>query len=137
MAFNLAQATALKGKKITLQYLNDENEVQEQDGVLVEVAPAAIMFRRTNSKSGEIYPAEKIEDIIEQAQKPKKLVVKKIKEVGVNDVRQHLVERHGYPISSIEAMDPAGALEFHKGLDHADLGHNHAAVEAETAEAAA
>jgi hypothetical protein len=127
MAFDLAQATALKGKKVTVQH-NVDGELQEQDGTLLEVNEGAIMFRQSGNKTPQIILVPVIEAIVGQAVKPKKLVAKQIKAVSASDVRQHLVERHGYALSAIEPYSPEDALAFHAGLDHSDLGHTHAEV---------
>lgn len=48
-----------------------------------------------------------------------------IREASVTDARQHLVDRHGLPLSIVQLLKDAEALEMHKNTDHADRGHSH------------
>ena len=53
---------------------------------------------------------------------------KTMRVIGLDTVRQHLLDRHGWSLSVINGMDENKAMEIHKGIDHANLGHAHGLV---------
>jgi hypothetical protein len=51
---------------------------------------------------------------------------RRLNEVALDNVKRHLVDRHAYSLSQVNAMTPEDAFEFHAELDHDDLSHYHA-----------
>lgn len=123
MTVDAATLPDYAGKKVALKLQGDFAGVYEGK---VEASSMAAMAFKPNGQPSMIIDATDILEIEAAATKPKKLVVKELSPVNEDTVRQHLIDRHGYPVASIEQYDPAQALEWHDtALDHTVLGHNH------------
>lgn len=55
-----------------------------------------------------------------------KLAVRILDEVEMIAARQHLADRHAYPMNLLAGTTDEMALAIHAGLDHSNLGHIHA-----------
>jgi len=51
---------------------------------------------------------------------------RRLNKVGLDTVKRHLVDRHGYKLSEINKLPTEDALTFHDSLEHDDLSHFHA-----------
>lgn len=123
MTVNKADLPGFAGKKVSLKL---QGEFAGEYEGKVEASSLAAMSFKPNGQPSLILMTDDILDIETAATKPKKLVVKELAPVNEDTVRQHLIDRHGYPVASIEGYDPAQALEWHDtALDHTVLGHNH------------
>lgn len=110
----------------------------ETEGTLMAVAPEiGIMVRPKGRQQGELITADRVTNIEYAETAIRDLKQKTLKVEGLETVRQHLADRHGYKLSDINPMSPADALAFHGGIDHSELGHGHnekkAAKDSETA----
>lgn len=50
---------------------------------------------------------------------------KVVKEVTLDAVRQHLIDKHGFSLTLINSADENRAMKIHADIDHSDLGHAH------------
>lgn len=50
---------------------------------------------------------------------------KVIKQVSLDTVRQHLLDKHSFSLALINTADEKRAIEIHDAIDHTDLGHAH------------
>lgn len=66
-------------------------------------------------------------DIIDIDLEPKvrRLARRWIGTIGIEVVRQHLLDRHGYPFDLVKNMDAKVAGQVHDALSHERLGHQH------------
>lgn len=111
------------GKKVTLK-LSDEAEAFQ---ATVEAAtPLAVIFKRKGKSQVEFKDAALVESIelIDEAEP----VVKARRQdfVSLDNIKRHLVDRHGYAVADVNAMKAIDALNFHDTIDHTPLGHFHA-----------
>lgn len=111
-------------KKVTVK-LTDEDE---SFPATVETAtPLAIIFRRKGKSSLEMKSSDEIELIELQPESEKEIKARRLDPVTLDNVKRHLVDRHGYSLASINALSSEAAYSFHENeVDHAELGHYHA-----------
>jgi len=101
----------------------------EYEGKVEAASPAGMAFK-PRGKSTMVINASDVEAVELPTPGEKKITVKSLKPVGLSDVRQHLVDRHGYKVADIQDnMTPEQAQKFHDELDHSELGHNHNRLE--------
>jgi hypothetical protein len=104
--------------KLTGEYANLSGE-----GRVEAAGPFGVAFKPKGKGSVIVEPTD-IESI-ETAAVVKKITRKSLLPASLENVRQHLVDRHGYAVADIEKYSPEQALEWHNSLDHAPLGHDH------------
>lgn len=117
---NLAEYT---GKKVNVK-LTTEDEVFE--AVAEEATDFAVILRRKGKSALEMHPADEVENIELRPDVIKELKGRRLDFIVLDNIKRHLVDRHGYGLASVNAMTVEEAYEFHEGLDHSDLGHFHA-----------
>jgi hypothetical protein len=132
-----ADYSEFEGKKVILTATVDGEQV-ELEGTAETVNELAILFKPKGKAKLDIIEAENIVGVRYAPEKPKTLKAKSLLPIQYGQARQHLIDRHGYTLSDINAMTEEQAYNFHKELDHkaSDLGHVHAAKEQTEAEAA-
>jgi hypothetical protein len=54
-----------------------------------------------------------------------KVVRRKVRPVVLAQVKQHLLDRHGYPWDLVRAATPSLAMQMHDNINHDQLGHRH------------
>ncbi len=122
---DLSKYESMENKKITLTYGLDDETV-EVEGVLMAVAVGqGIMFRKRGSQKADLIKEDKVFGIAQIAESPKKVTAKKLKEVTLDNAREHLADRHGYKLEDVNNATPEQAMLAHDQIDHSDLGHNH------------
>jgi hypothetical protein len=84
-----------------------------------------LLIKPKGRTSAELIEADSIEQVVIVPNKPKQIKSKSLKVVTLEDARSHLAERHGTSLAWINTATDQSALEYHKTLDHSDLGHNH------------
>lgn len=140
MSVDLTEYEGVTNKKVTVQYNGEpdesgQRELLESDGTLMAVQPTiGVMFRPKGSNRGILIDKENLVAIVTPPPAAKKIKQKNFKLVTEEDVKQHLADRHAYPLSWVNDATPEQALEAHASIDHAELGHKHSAVKAEGAE---
>lgn len=60
-----------------------------------------------------------------RADKQGKIVRRKVRYMIAQQVRQHLLDRHGLAFDLIKALSPSNAKKLHDNIDHFNLGHRH------------
>ena len=97
----------------------------EHEGRIDAGSAIGIVLRPKGSRGSLLIEAKDIESITVEAKGKPRLRRKVLPTPLPGRNREHLIERHGYAVSEIEAMDEASAKAFHDSLDHSDLGHSH------------
>lgn len=110
------------GKNVKLVIVGEKAGLSGE-GKVDAAGPFGVAFK-AKGKATEILEPSEI-DSIEASAVVKKIVVKSMQPIALDNVRQHLVDRHGYQVKDIESYAPEQALEFHATLEHAGLAHNH------------
>jgi hypothetical protein len=118
------------GKKVVIVHnlaeANAKGELAEEvEGTALAANGMGVLLKPKGTTQAVLIEAGNIEEINFAPEKPKKLVVRWLKDVEYGNARQHLASSHGYQVSKIEPMDEQAALEFHGTLDHSDLAHRH------------
>lgn len=116
--------TQYADKKVNIK-LHDEDETFP---AMVESATAvALIFRRKGKSAVEMKTAEEVETIELQPEAERELKARRLDPVTLDNVKRHLVDRHGYSLASINALSSEAAYNFHESeVDHSELGHYHA-----------
>lgn len=127
---------AFNGKNVTITLVGENAGTYE--GKVEAASPIGVAFKPKGKGSWILDPTEI--DAIDASAVIKKITRKSMLPASLENIRQHLVDRHGYEIAAIEAMTPDQALAWHNtDLDHSKLGHDHdakpKAAEAEPAAA--
>lgn len=122
--------TKYEGQRIIVQVKLDEPN--EKGETLIEVegkAEAAnalgILLKPKGRTQVELIEAAKIESVEFAPEAPKKIAVKTIAVVDYGKARQHLADRHGQNLDTVNALTEEEALDQHNALDHTGLGHVH------------
>lgn len=105
------------------------------EGVIRGASAAGIVFRAKGQRADGLYLASQIEKIEPLTAGPTKLKARNVAPVKPGRFREHLVLNHGYKLSEISDWSEPQAEEFHKGLDHSDLGHVHRELGADAVKA--
>jgi hypothetical protein len=103
----------------------DHNE--EVEGTVETVSALAILVKPKGRTNMEIVEVGEIEEISFAPEKAKELKTKRLANLKFGQARQHLLDRHGETVSTINEMTEEQAWEVHNGIDHIeeDLGHWH------------
>jgi hypothetical protein len=131
--------TKFDGKKVVIVHnlpeANAKGELAEEiEGTALAANTMGVLLKPKGTTQAILIEIGNIEEINLAPEKPKKLVVRWLKDVEYGNARQHLVSSHGYQISKVEAMAEDAALEFHNTLDHSDLAHRHGEKPAKASE---
>lgn len=118
---NLAEYT---GKKVNVKLLNEDETFP---AVVEEATEFAAILRRKGKSALEMHPKDDIEEIELQPEHERELKARRLDPVTLDNVKRHLIDRHGYSLASVNPMSPESAYQFHnEQVDHAELGHYHA-----------
>jgi hypothetical protein len=112
------------GKNVNIKLTGEYAELSGE-GKVEAASTMGVAFKPKGKGTVIVLPSDV--DAIEAAAVVKKITRKSMLPVTLDNVRQHLVDRHGYKVSDIEQYTPEQALEFHSTLEHAELGHDHTA----------
>lgn len=121
------------GKNVSIT-LSGEHAALSGEGKVEAAGPFGVAFK-PKGKGAIIVEAQNVE-AIEAVALVKKITRKSLLPASLENVRQHLVDRHGYKVADIENYTQEQALEFHAGLEHGELGHDHSKKAGEADEAA-
>jgi hypothetical protein len=122
------------GKNVNIVLTGEYAELSGE-GKVEAASTMGVAFKPKGKGSIIVLPSDV--ESIEAAAVIKKITRKSMLPASLENVRQHLVDRHGYKVSDIEQYTPEQALEFHNTLEHGELGHDHTAKPKSEAEAAA
>jgi hypothetical protein len=107
---------------------NDKGETAEElEGTLVAVAGDALMFKPKGKTNALLIDTADVESVNFAQEKAKTLTRKTLKIVTHGQARTHLLERHAFTLTAINAMSETDAFKLHNEIDHegSDLGHIH------------
>lgn len=131
MSVSLDDLQPFVNKEAVFHLVQDDGSLKEVTGTIKAATVAGVPFKEKGKPGLELTTADKIEEIDYAPTKPKPVTQKKIKPVEYGNARQHLVDRHGVELAWAKEADEKSAFEYHKTLDHSNLGHVHVAPEAE------
>lgn len=123
-----------EGKRVIVQeditHLKTDEDFREVEG-MVHRADASGLVVRTGG-GVVIIPASRILDV--DIKISSRLQRRWLKVPTITVVRQHLLDRHGFPFDLVATpgVDHKVYLEMHTKIDHANLGHNHGEKPAST-----
>lgn len=122
------------GKNVNIK-LSGEYAELSGEGKVEAASTMGVAFKPKGKGTVIVLPSDV--EAIEASAVVKKITRKSMLPATLDNVRQHLVDRHGYKVSDIEQYTPEQALEFHNSLEHGELGHDHKKAEASAEPAAA
>jgi len=136
MSVDASTLVNFEGKQVVLHLIEEDGSVTEKNGKVEGASEFGIAFKEKGRREVDLVEPNQIEEIELAPEKPRTLSQKKLKPVADSNVRQHLLDRHGYSRSAVNKMsDEQGAAE-HNGIDHSDLGHRHLTEEEVAAKSA-
>lgn len=113
------------GKQVILHVIQDDGSAAELEGKVEAASESGLAFREKGKRDVDLLEPSQIEEIALAPAKPKKVTQKKLKPISEQNIRQHLVDRHGMTRTEAGQLTDAEAFEKHENIDHADLGHRH------------
>lgn len=114
------------GKRVDIE-LNEEGETLSLTGTIESANSLGFVFKPFGSPKISLYEVSQLETIGLAEQKETVLKARRLNPVDMSNVKRHLVDRHGYPLESINEMKADEALAFHENeVDHGPLSHYHA-----------
>lgn len=116
-----------EGKQVLLTLAAENGDAKELEGKVEAASVQGMAFKEKGKRDVELVMPNEIVEIALAPVKPKPLIQKKLKLVSETTVRQHLLDRHGYERTVVNAMSEDSALMEHEDIDHKDLGHKHEA----------
>lgn len=124
MAHELEQ---YNGKKVVVVKKNKEGGADEIEGTVQSGNELGLLVKLKGKTTADIIEAADIVEVRYVVDAPKALERKVLKVVEFGQARNHLLERHGFTLAQINAMDEKAAFDTHNSVDHvyADLGHEH------------
>lgn len=125
MSVDLNTLDQYDGKQVILTLAASNGDAIEREGKIEAGSIAGIAFKEKGKRDVELIEPDEIVEIAEAPEKPKKLLIKKLKAASVNNARAHLADRHGWSRSELNNMTDDEAFNLHDELDHDDLGHKH------------
>lgn len=123
-------------KEAVFHVVQEDGSLKEVTGTIKAATVAGVPFKVKGKSGLELTTVDKIEEIDYAPVKPKPVAQKKLKPVDYGQTRQHLVDRHGVELEWAKNADEKQAFEYHKDLDHANLGHRHEAKDKDEREEA-
>lgn len=97
----------------------------EWEGTVLAASPVAILLKPRGAMLAEMIEATDILEIEILRNPNMKLTVRKLRILKPHEVRQHLIDRHGMSVESVDSMDDLAAYMLHGAIDHSGLGHSH------------
>jgi hypothetical protein len=127
MSVKAADLAGYLNKMVVVQVDTSEDDTDEDfeevSGRLETVTEYGIVIK---TKTGPVMrPISRLLDIEPDDSKPGKVIKRHLEPVDRPNARQHLADRHGWPVSLLGPLSPAAAIEAHSKIDHRDLGHGH------------
>lgn len=129
MTVTLEELQPFLNKESVFHLKQTDGSLREVIGTIKAATVAGVAYKEKSKPNLELVQADDIEEIDYAPTKPKSVTQKKLKPVEFGYARQHLVDRHGVALSWAKDASEKDAFEYHKTLEHADLGHNHEAVD--------
>ena len=125
MTVAVAELEANIGKQVVLHLKQEDGSLKELEGKLEAASAAGLAFKEKGKSNLDLYMPDQVESLQAAPDKPKSVSQKKIKPIVEGQARQHLLDRHGVPLDWAKKASEKEAFEYHKNLDHSNLGHVH------------
>jgi hypothetical protein len=113
------------GQKVVLTYTNKDGNEVKLEGTAEAASAAGLVIKPKGRQNLELIEPDQIKDIAYAPDKPKKLAQGEVLNLKYGQGRKHILDRHGIALSEAEKLPEEDALNWHKGVDHTDLGHVH------------
>lgn len=121
----MADYSGYKGKRVIVVVNGENGEAQEIEGTIDSVTAGAFILRPKGKTKVELIEDDDVLEIKDAPTPTKALKAKSLKPIELGQARAHLLDRHGYKLSDINALSEQEAFDFHATVDHSELGHNH------------
>lgn len=95
-------------------------------GTVASAMPQAIAFKEKGKSNLTLINKDQIASIHIAPEAEAEMKARRLNIVNLDNVKRHLVDRHGYALADINKMTPEQALNFHDTIDHSPLSHYHA-----------
>lgn len=105
--------------------VNREGEEVTLQGKIELASEVGVAFKPRRKRDVDFIEPSDIISIKEVEESGSDLKQKKLPPLEPAKVRAHLIDRHGAPLSQVNALSPEQAVELHNKIDHSDLGHKH------------
>jgi hypothetical protein len=115
------------GKDVRVLFTAENNGTEEQFGQIKVATVAGVGWTQKGKPGAELKKPEDFYEVELAAAKPKAVTQKKLKPIAEGQMRQHLADKHGTSLQWCKSATEQQAVDFHKTIDHSDLGHNHEA----------
>lgn len=129
MSVDASTLEQFTGKQVILHHIQENGDIAEREGKVDGASEAGMAFKEKGKRDVELVLPSEIEEITLAPVKPKNLSQKKLKLVTESTARQHLLDRHGFARSEVNAMTEEEGFAAHDQIDHDDLGHRHVAAD--------
>lgn len=135
MSVDTATLSEFNEKDVLITFTNKDGEVESDvEGNVAGASEVGIAFKRKGRRDLELIEPSAVESLVIAPKKPTLMKQRKTLPVTAERVRAHLATAHGLNLSWLNASTNEEAEEYHNGLDHSDLIHNHNKVEGEAEE---
>jgi putative ubiquitin-RnfH superfamily antitoxin RatB of RatAB toxin-antitoxin module len=120
-----------KGKRVVVTYNAPNGELVEVEGLVETGNAIGILIKPKGKAQVDLIEVDRIENVTEIEDGPKKLRRKPLGLIAEAKARAHLLERHAYTLAQVNGMTDESAFKLHESIDHdaSDLGHYHKASE--------
>lgn len=102
-----------------------EAEPWTREGTVIAASVSGILVKPRGAMLGELIAADEIVSLEILSEQSAKVVRRRLRIMKQTDVRQHLADRHGTPVSVIVKMTDQVCFNEHAQIDHTDLAHFH------------
>lgn len=136
MATATDNLTQYSDKKVVVVRKQEDGSAKEVEGTVQTANELGLLIKPKGQTKFDLIPADEIEDIRLAQSTAKAIARKTLKVVELGQARSHLVERHAFTLSQVNAMSEEEAFQTHEGIDHeaGDLGHVHGSKDAAKAD---
>lgn len=125
MSVAIADIKAKIGENILLTVKREDGSTEQVEGKIEVASEAGVGFKPKGRRELDLLEVEDVLAIEEAPVTEAKLKQVKLKPIEAGRIKKHLIDRHGAPLSQVNALSPEQAAELHGKIDHSDLGHNH------------
>lgn len=124
---------SLENKAVILQVRNSDGELVTLEGVVSAASEVGVAFKPKGKSGLDLIESDRIESAEALPEKPKVIKAKKLAPVTLDNVRQHLADKHSLNLEWLNSVSNEEAKNWHDGIDHkaegSTLGHYHEAVD--------
>lgn len=116
----------LQGQAVKVEYRKPgASELSLIEGMVIAAQSACILVKPRGNMLADLLEYAQIERVEVIPNVASKVARRELKLIRIHEARQHLGDRHGWTISSLENMTDIEAFEIHENTDHEGLTHCH------------